>query len=75
MLDSDAWKSILNMVFEDVGPIRITLLRSLTMDEKARIAKVSRLATYNDFFEKVYEAAGRKLPPKLLDLFTGGTSV
>lgn len=74
LLDSEAWKSVVSLACKDAEPIRMVLLTSLTLDEKQRIAKISRLATYKDFFEKVYDVAGRKLPPKLLDLFTGGTS-
>lgn len=71
LLDSTAWASILNLIAEDIGPRRLSLLTSLTISETKRISEVSRLATYKDFLTSIYEKAGRNVPPKIISLLTG----
>jgi hypothetical protein len=41
------------------------------MTEQQRYGHIYALGTYKSLCTKIYDAAGRKLPPELLELFTG----
>ena len=70
-LDSPTWRSIVEMMKSDALVRRRGLLTSVSITEPQRYGAIYALATYRNLCAGIYEVAGRKTPPELLDLFTG----
>jgi len=70
-LDSPTWYSIVQMIKSEAVLRRRSLLTSMNMTEQQRFGHIYTLGAYKSLCEKIYMAAGRKLPPELLELFTG----
>ena len=70
-LDSPIWFQIVQLIKSDVTIRRRVLLTSTTASDGTRAGCIYALSTYRNLCQKIYEAAGRKLPPELLELFTG----
>jgi hypothetical protein len=70
-IDGPIWASMVQYIKFDATKRRRPLLTSNTMSEGSRAGCVFALSTYRNLCQMVYESAGRKLPPELLELFTG----
>ncbi len=70
-LDGPIWYSIVGFIKFDATVRRRNLLTSTNMTEQQRYGHIYALGTYKSLCTKIYDAAGRKLPPELLELFTG----
>jgi hypothetical protein len=70
-LDSPTWVAIVKMMEFDARVRRRTLLTSTTVTEQQRFGAIYALATYNSLCHNIYNTAGRKMPPELIELFTG----
>jgi hypothetical protein len=70
-IDGPIWESLVKYIKIDATIRRRPLLTSTTMSEGSRAGCIFALSTYKNFCTMVYESAGRKLPPELLELFTG----
>jgi len=73
-LDSPTWMAIVKMMETDAKTIRRNLLTYEAMTNERRYMSIAALRTYKNLCLQVYDAAGRKMPPELFELFTGSTS-
>ena len=71
-VEGPIWASIVSRIRFDTTDKRRLLLTSLTLTDVQRISCVTGLFIYKSFCENIYAAAGRKMPPELWELFTGG---
>lgn len=71
LLDSAGWDFLCDIVEEDCRISRRVLLTGNHGSSSDH--HVSKLKTYKNFVESAYQAAGRKLPSHLRELFTGDT--
>jgi hypothetical protein len=70
-LDSPTWHSLVGIMKVDAISRRRLLMTSYTLPDEQRHGSIAVLKAYRDLCGKVYEVAERKMPPELLELFTG----
>jgi len=70
-VDSPTWVAIVGLMKTDAVARRRMLMTSYTLPDEQRHGSIAVLRAYKDLCGKVYEVAERKMPPELLELFTG----
>lgn len=69
LLDSPGWDRVVDIVAADCISSRRVLLTSANAPNREH--HVAKLQAYMNLFESTYTLAGRKLPRKYRELFTG----
>ena len=70
-LESNGWDLLVDVVAEDCIQSRRALLNYPGLPDEKRYSHAAKLRTYQHLFTQLYQLAGKKLPSKYLELFTG----